>query len=141
MTDVYVDHLGYALGSHRHGVEASAAAGRMHNAAADFLASGFAWHHVCAEAETAYDLARAAVSSIGDGLGSPDAIVYATCIPANANLGDPARFAETSDVKHSWTFRSAACRPTSGWKVPLSSASASRPARACWARCASPTGS
>lgn len=104
MTEVYVDHLGYALGRHKHSVEESAAAGRIHNAAADFLASGFAWHHVCAETETAYDLARGAVSSIGDGLGSPEAIVYATCIPANANLGDPARFAETSDVKHLMDF-------------------------------------
>ena len=104
MTDVYVDHFGWALGGEKHGVEESAAAGRTHNPAAAFLQSGFRWHHVCAEGETAYDLAREAVRSIGDGLGVPEAIVYATCIPANANLGRAERFTETSDVKHLMDF-------------------------------------
>ena len=108
MTDrsigAYVDHFGYALGRLKHGVEESAAAGRTHNPASAFLQSGFRWHHTCGDDETSYDLAKAAVLAIGDGIGDIDAIVYATCIPANANLGDPARFTETSDVKHLMDF-------------------------------------
>ena len=102
--DAYVDHFAYALGGLKHGVEDSAAAGRIHNPASAFLQSGFRWHHTCAEDETAYDLARAAVLSIGERLGEVDAIVYATCIPANANLGDQARFVDTADVKHLMDF-------------------------------------
>ncbi|MDP9071651.1 MAG: hypothetical protein M3N68_10335 [Actinomycetota bacterium] len=105
----YVDSFGHALGSEKHGVEESAAAGRTHNPAAAFLESGFRWHHVCGPGETAYDLARGAVAAIGDrpgdgGVADVDAIVYATCIPANANLGEPSRFERTSDVKHLMDF-------------------------------------
>ncbi len=102
--DVFVDHFGFALGSEKHGIEESATAGRTHNTAAAFLASGFRWHHTCAPDETAYDLAREAVRSIGDGLGAVDALVYATCIPANANLGEADRFTDSADVKHLMEF-------------------------------------
>lgn len=98
----YVDRFAYALGSVKHDVGDSAAAGRTHNPAAAFVRSGFRWHHVCAPDETAYDLARAAVRAIGDDLSDVGAIVYATCIPANANLGT--RFEETADVKHLMDF-------------------------------------
>ena len=100
----YVDHLGSALGSVKYGVDESAAAGRTHHDAAAFVQSGFRWHHVCAAGENAYDLAREAVRSIGDGLGEPDALIYATCIPANANLGEESRFAQSGDVKHLMDF-------------------------------------
>ena len=100
----YVDHFTYALGSTKYDVEESARAGRTTNDAAAFLQSGFRFHHVCGEGETAYDLARAAVAALGDDLGEIDAIVYATCIPANANLGTPERFVETTDVKHLMDF-------------------------------------
>ena len=100
----FVDRFGYALGSVKHDVHDSAAAGRTHTPATAFVGSGFRWHHVCADGETAYDLAREAVLSIGGDLGDVGAIVYATCIPANANLGTPERFAETADVKHLMDF-------------------------------------
>jgi 3-oxoacyl-[acyl-carrier-protein] synthase-3 len=102
--DAYVDHFGYALGGTKYGVEESAGAGRTVNPAAAFVQSGFRFHHVCGEGETALDLARAAVTALGDRLGEVDAILYATFIPANANLGTPERFAETSDVKHLMDF-------------------------------------
>ena len=100
----FVDHFGYALGSVKHDVADSATAGRTHNPASAFLRSGFRWHHVCGDGETAYDLAREAALAIGPALGEIDAIVYATCIPGNANLGTPERFAETADVKHLMDF-------------------------------------
>ena len=103
--DVYLDHLGFALGSEKHGVEESAAAGRTHNPASAFLQSGFRWHHVCADGETAYDLAREAVRVSADpDRADTDAVVYATCIPANANMGTLERFTETADVKHLMDF-------------------------------------
>jgi 3-oxoacyl-[acyl-carrier-protein] synthase-3 len=100
----YVDHFAYALGSTKYGVEESSAAGRTTNPAAAFSQSGFRFHHMCSEDETALDLALAAVNAMGDGRGEIDAILYATCIPANANLGTTERFAETSDVKHLMDF-------------------------------------
>ncbi len=100
----FLDRFGYALGSLKHDVHESAAAGRTRNPAAAFVESGFRWHHVCADGETAYDLAREAVLATGAELGPIDAIVYATCIPANANLGRPERFTETADVKHLMDF-------------------------------------
>ncbi|MFN2502841.1 MAG: 3-oxoacyl-[acyl-carrier-protein] synthase III C-terminal domain-containing protein [Acidimicrobiales bacterium] len=102
--DAYLDHFTFALGSAKYGVEESAAAGRIINPAAAFLQSGFRFHHVCGEGETVLDLARAAVTPLGERLSGVDAIVYATCIPANANLGHPDRFAETNDVKHLMDF-------------------------------------
>ncbi len=98
----YVDRFAYALGSVKHDVSDSAAAGRTHNPAGAFVQSGFRWHHVCAEGETAYDLALAAVRGIDDDVSDVGAIVYATCIPANANLGT--RFDETADVKDLMDF-------------------------------------
>ncbi|MDQ3305293.1 MAG: hypothetical protein M3535_04825 [Actinomycetota bacterium] len=106
--DAYLDHFAFALGRRQYAIEDSAAAGRVHSPAASFLASGFRCHHVCGDDETAYDLARAAALSLrdrpDDPLGQVDAIVYATCIPANANLGVPERFAQSADVKHLMDF-------------------------------------
>ena len=99
---VYVDRFAYALGSVKHDVHDSAAAGRTLNPADAFVQSGFRWHHVCAGDESAYDLALAAVRSIDGDVADVGAIVYATCIPANANLGT--RFEETADVKHLMDF-------------------------------------
>lgn len=98
-TPVYVDRFGYALGGCTATVQESAAAGRTRTRADDLLAAGFRSHHVCAPAETAYDLALATARDMGD-LAEIDAIVYATCIPANGNVAAPAAFAASRDVKH-----------------------------------------
>lgn len=103
-TDAYVGGLGYALGATKHSVEDSAAAGRIHSPAGAFAEAGFRWHHVCAEGESAYELALAAVRAVEEPLDGIGAIVYATCIPANANLGRPERFAESADVKDLMDF-------------------------------------
>jgi 3-oxoacyl-[acyl-carrier-protein] synthase-3 len=96
---VFVDRFAYALGSRKLSVEESAAAGRTRTGAADLLEAGFRFHHACDDDETAYDLAEAAVRSMGDAVDGAGAIVYATCIPANGNVADPARFAASGDVK------------------------------------------
>lgn len=99
MSGAFVDRFSYALGSRKLSVEESVAAGRTRTAAADLLAAGFRFHHVCGDGETAYELAEAAVRPLGDAIGGTGAIVYATCIPANGNVADPARFAASGDVK------------------------------------------
>lgn len=99
MSGCFVDRFAYALGSRKTAVEETAAAGRTRTGAAGLLEAGFRFHHVCDDGETAYDLAEAAVRSLGDAVEGAGAIVYATCIPANGNVADPARFAASGDVK------------------------------------------
>jgi 3-oxoacyl-[acyl-carrier-protein] synthase-3 len=104
MTAAFVDHLSFALGSVREDLDAAVAAERTISSAATLRSAGFAFHHRCAEGESAYDLARRAVEPMRDRLGRIDAIVYATCLPMNGNLGERARFEETRDVKHLMDF-------------------------------------
>lgn len=101
----YVDGFSYALGRQKVSVEDSAAAGRTLTAAKDLAEAGFRHHYICDPDETAYDLALAAVSSMSSSaMRKVDAMVYATCIPANGNVGDTSRFTSTGDVKHLMDF-------------------------------------
>jgi 3-oxoacyl-[acyl-carrier-protein] synthase-3 len=104
MTDVFVDHLTYALGEEQHSVEDSVAAGRTISAPDVLREAGFRLHHLCPARETAYDLARKSVAAIGADLTGVGAVVYATCIPVNGSIGDPERFQQTKDVKHLMDF-------------------------------------
>jgi 3-oxoacyl-[acyl-carrier-protein] synthase III len=97
--EVYLDRPCFALGGEKFSVEDSVAAGRTHSAAAELLDAGFRYHHVAAEEQCAYDLARHAVDSIVDGLGCVDAITYATCLPCSANVAKRGSFAASGDVK------------------------------------------
>jgi 3-oxoacyl-[acyl-carrier-protein] synthase-3 len=101
-----VDDLAYALGEHKHSVEESAAAGRLLSAPRDLRDGGFRWHHTCGDGTTAYDLAHEAVRGLAEAgrLDAVDAIVYATCLPRNANMGDEAELERTRDVKHLMDF-------------------------------------
>lgn len=101
--DVFVDHPGYALGATKHAVEDSAAAGRTVSSARALVDAGFRYHHVCPPEESAYDLARAAVDAMDADLAGLDAIVYATCVPQNANVG-VRDFARSGDVKDLMDF-------------------------------------
>ncbi len=98
----YVSSFAYALGGLRYTVEESAAAGRTKTPAADLADAGFASHAVASDDETSYDLARAATKDVP--VEGVDAIVYATCLPGNGNVGDEAKFAATRDVKHLMDF-------------------------------------
>ncbi len=105
MTMAYVDHFTYALGRQKCSVEESVAARRTLTGASDLQDAGFRHHHVCDHDESAYDVALAAVQNIARGeVADVDAIVYATCIPANGNIGDVAAFGDTGDVKHLMDF-------------------------------------
>jgi 3-oxoacyl-[acyl-carrier-protein] synthase-3 len=100
MRDVYLDHVSWSLGELASTVAESAAAGRVRSAGALFEDAGFRQHHRCAPATRAYDLALRATRPLGDALDGVDALVYATTLPCNANLGDAAAFARSGDVKH-----------------------------------------
>jgi 3-oxoacyl-[acyl-carrier-protein] synthase-3 len=104
MTDVYVHDLAIALGRRVFTVEESVAAGRTHTGAQALRDAGFRRHHVCGDDERAYDLARRACTPIAGAAQGAGAIIYATCLPLNGNLGDEARFRETGDVKHLMDF-------------------------------------
>jgi len=104
MTDVFVDHLAYALGDQRHSVEESVAAGRTISTPQVLRDAGFRQHHVCSAQETAYDLAKGALAGMGADLSGIGAVVYATCIPMNGSIGDLELFHKTRDVKHLMDF-------------------------------------
>jgi len=101
---IYLDHLCVAVGELASTVEESAARGRLLSRPEALREAGFERHHICAAATTPYELARAAVEEIRPRLSGIGALVYATSLPCNGNLGDPARFAATGDVKYLMDF-------------------------------------
>jgi 3-oxoacyl-[acyl-carrier-protein] synthase-3 len=104
MRPVYVHDFALALGDHAYSVEESVAAGRTHTAAHALTEAGFARHRVARMDQSAYDLARAAASAVAHAAADAGAIIYATCLPLNGNIGSIDRFVETGDVKHVMDF-------------------------------------
>ena len=104
MSPAFVNHFSYALGEVRSSVAQAAANGLLFSAPEVLEQAGFAQHYVCGTGTNAYDLARRAVGKIEDRLGEIDAIVYATCIPGNGNVGSFASYQETRDVKYLMDF-------------------------------------
>jgi 3-oxoacyl-[acyl-carrier-protein] synthase-3 len=104
MQSVFVDHLSFALGDETYTVEQAAARESIVSAPDLLRQAGFAQHYVCRPGTTAYDLAQRAVQGIQTALGDIGAIVYSTCLPANANVGEVARFRVTRDVKYLMDF-------------------------------------
>lgn len=103
--EAYVDHVAFALGEEERKIAASSKAGDLVSDLEALQDAGFQRHWTCKSGTTAYDLARRAVEQIPrEALDRVGAIVYATCLPLNGNLGDPARYAETRDVKHLMDF-------------------------------------
>lgn len=96
---VYVHDLTSALGERTETVEEAAARGLTFSSARALREAGFAEHRLCAPQTSAYDLARRAVSTLGAATDGTSAIVYSTCLPLNANLGDPAELERSRDVK------------------------------------------
>lgn len=104
MANVYVDHFVHVMGELKAHVTESEAARRLVSSAADLSAAGFEWHHRCAPETTAYDLAAAAVRQLPGLRAGVDAIVYATCLPGNGNVGDPEKWRVSRDVTHLMDF-------------------------------------
>jgi len=104
MNEVFVNHLSFALGESAYTVDEAAAMGKISSTAAALKEAGFGRHYVCARTSDAYSLAKRAVEAIDVGVGDIGAIVYATCIPSNGNLGEEKKVRETGDVKHLMDF-------------------------------------
>lgn len=105
MQSVFISSFAYALGDRKCHVDESAAAGRLFSTAQDLRSAGFRWHHICEPGTSAYDLASAAVAAIGEQARTrADAIVYATCLPLNGNIGDEASYRSSRDVKYLMDF-------------------------------------
>lgn len=101
---VYIDHLSHALGDEARTIEETEPKEGLFSDVAALRDAGFERHFICRDGTSAYDLARAAVEPIQEHLGDVGAIIYATCLPLNGNVGDPERFRETGDVKHLMDF-------------------------------------
>ncbi|HWL85008.1 MAG TPA: 3-oxoacyl-[acyl-carrier-protein] synthase III C-terminal domain-containing protein [Polyangiaceae bacterium] len=100
MREAYVTLPSYALGEHTHTVEESVSAGRTVTDVAGLRGAGFERHCIAGSQTTAFDLARAAVEPIVKELGALDAIIYATCLPQNGNVGPESLYRESRDVKY-----------------------------------------
>jgi 3-oxoacyl-[acyl-carrier-protein] synthase-3 len=104
MSEVFVDHLSFALGDDTRSVEEAERAGLTLSTAKDLREAGFKQHHICSARTTAYDVARRAVSNIKEHIQGTAAIVYSTCLPINGNIGDEKKFHESRDVKYLMDF-------------------------------------
>ena len=101
---VFIDRWSFHLGPETSTVEEAARVGRTRSDPAVLREAGFDVHHHCPDGVDAYQLARDAVRAIVPELGDIGAIVYATCIPTNGNLGSWSDFERTRDVKHLMEF-------------------------------------
>src|SRR5262245_49226887 len=101
MDSIYLGSLSYALGEDTFDLEESALAGRLSTSVEDLADAGFRRHRACPASVSVYDLARAAVGPLADtgALTGVSAIIYATCLPQNGNVGDPAEWLATHDVR------------------------------------------
>ena len=104
MEPVYVGSFSYALGEQKCHVTDSEGRGRLFSSAADLESAGFCWHHICGPGTSAYDLAWSAVAPIAEAARGADAIVYATCLPLNGNVGAEADWLASRDVKFLMDF-------------------------------------
>ena len=102
--EVFVDHIGYALGEVTRTVEETGARGDLLSQPDVLREAGFCVHHVSGPRQTAYDFARQAVQTVERELGNVGAIIYSTCIPANANIGRADAYLESRDVKNFMDF-------------------------------------
>lgn len=105
---VYLDAVGFSLGSQRRSIDAAETARDLLSPATVLRESGFEFHHHCATDESVLDLAlqasRSALERASVKAGDIDLLCFAHCIPANGNVGSVERCAETGDVKHLMDF-------------------------------------
>ena len=101
---IFADHFTFALGQETASVEEAALSGKTVSSSAALAEAGFRRHHRCPPGTGAYDLAHRAVDQLHQHLTNVGAIVYATCIPVNANMADEMRFQQTGDVRHLMDF-------------------------------------
>jgi 3-oxoacyl-[acyl-carrier-protein] synthase-3 len=97
--DIFIHDLGTALGDQSFTVEESFAQKRIFSPVEQYREAGFARHRVCSPKVGAYQLARIAVQEIQDKIAESTAIIYATCLTMNGNIGSEEAFKTSRDVK------------------------------------------
>lgn len=112
---IYLDAIGFSLGSVRNSAQEAEAQQRLLSPADLLIESGFGFHHRCADDEGIYDLAQRATQAVLAAAGSAsvkntdlaqqiDLLCFATCIPANGNIGAYDDFTHSGDVKYLMDF-------------------------------------
>ncbi|WNC73454.1 3-oxoacyl-[acyl-carrier-protein] synthase III C-terminal domain-containing protein [Thalassotalea psychrophila] len=104
MSDSYLQQLGYSLGSERRSIEQAEQAGVLLSTIQALKESGFEQHFICAESETAYQLACNALVDSQIDTAEIDCIIYANCLPLNANHHQNDAFESSRDVKDLMVF-------------------------------------
>jgi|MGYP000010366033 3-oxoacyl-[acyl-carrier-protein] synthase-3 len=90
--------LSYAMGSIKRTVDESAKTDTFSSVKL-LRSSGFENHYIADENESVLDLAIKAVEPIRDRLKNLDSIIWASCIPENATVGNRESFEKSKDVK------------------------------------------
>jgi 3-oxoacyl-[acyl-carrier-protein] synthase-3 len=103
MTSVFIDNLSYSLGDITNTVEEAVNAGLTLTEASSLREAGFSFHHRCSPQRNSYDLAKDCVEKIRSNLGDIGALIYSTCIPANATIAND-RFVHSRDIKDLMDF-------------------------------------
>ncbi len=112
MPDIFLDCFGYSLGNVRQNLAMADSHNQLFSSAELLLESGFSSHYVCDENQTVLDLASKTADRVLSEftsryqLSATDihALLYATCLTKNGNVGDEAVFSTTGDVKHYMQF-------------------------------------
>lgn len=97
--EVYLNSFSLKLGDITKSIEDSEKENLLLHSAEKFRESGFDTHCVCSPDQGPYDLARGAIEQIASDLNQTNAIIYATCLTLNGNIGSYKTFQETRDVK------------------------------------------
>ncbi|MEB3300325.1 MAG: 3-oxoacyl-[acyl-carrier-protein] synthase III C-terminal domain-containing protein [Candidatus Sericytochromatia bacterium] len=71
----------------------------MRLSAETLRAHGFGSHQVASDDTHAYDLAKQAVAGLGEAVADATALIYATALPINANLGSHEAFVASRDAR------------------------------------------
>ncbi|WOH39054.1 3-oxoacyl-[acyl-carrier-protein] synthase III C-terminal domain-containing protein [Thalassotalea fonticola] len=104
MTDSYLQQLGYSLGSECRSLKQAEQAGVLLSTMQALKESGFEQHFVCSKGETAYQLACQALVDSQIDTAEIDCIIYANCLPQNANSHQSEEFESSRDVKDLMVF-------------------------------------
>jgi len=104
---VYLSHPVFALGSDRQTLADAATSNLLWSEASVLAQAGFEFHHRAGAEQSAYDLALTCtrelarvLESDGRSIKGTHVLLYATCLPVNANRGRWEDFAASGDVKH-----------------------------------------
>jgi 3-oxoacyl-[acyl-carrier-protein] synthase III len=111
MQGIFLDYFGHALGDIKEPVAECVEAGMTFSTESQLLESGFEFHHRSSARQSVYDLARNCLNNLATQLPGGlaqlqeiDALLYATCLTCNGNLGAVSAFESTRDVKHLMDF-------------------------------------